>query len=84
MTKKRSRAEFEKGIRAIDYNRARSDPETVYPQVVPAWSKSKQFVDVEDEAEAQLQMQLHQQKCLTYRERRRIIELRFGAYGHQG
>ena len=84
MSKKRSRADFEKGIRAIGNQQARADPETVYPQVVPARSKSKQYIDVVDEADERLQLQLNQQSCLTYRERRRIIELRFGKYGHVG
>ena len=78
--KKRSRAEFERAYGVLKFEKPLvPEIKKVYPIEPP--EKAKQFVDVEDHADMEYEVQKRPNIILSFKTRKKIIELRFGEYG---
>ena len=78
--KKRSRAEFERAYGVLKFEKPSApEIEKVYPVKPP--KKVRQYVDVEDHADMEFEVQSRPYILLSFKTRKKIIELRFGEYG---
>ena len=82
MSKKRSRAQFEKAQKVLNYESLPFERPRVYP-VEPPLGKPKQYRDIDDEADMEWEVQKSKRPYMGFAMRRKIIELRFGSYGGQ-